>query len=191
MRRRFAVHFSWAIFDHRTGALRIRSKRWPTKTRQLKVGRFRPEVERVHGGVSKLGQPFIEDAEFSLPAVIQNKCGGCHNESTQKGELNLLQSDGILRGGESGEPFAEDLEQSRLWQVIQHDEMPPPSEIDLTGLEKEQIKTWILQNHKTLNPATKATLPSSIHDVLPTLLLRCASCHGGSETRRWPGYSDL
>lgn len=181
MRRRFAVHFSWTIAL--TTALVAHPnplQAMADEDKTTEVGTLSTEVERVPRRSVETGTTIeIEDAAFSIPTAIQNKCGGCHNESTQKGELNLLQSDGILRGGESGEPLLhEDLEQSRLWQVIQHDEMPPPSEIDLTGLEKEQIKTWILQNHKTLNPATKATLPSSIHDVLPTLLLRCASCHG-------------
>ena len=84
MRRRFAVHFSCAIAL--TTALVAHPNPLQAMADEDKTtegGTLSTEVERVPGRSDKAGTP-IEDTEFSLPAVIQNKCGGCHNESTQR-----------------------------------------------------------------------------------------------------------
>ena len=114
-----------------------------------------------------------------IPNAIRDKCLGCHSGINQKGELDLSSVNGLLRGGESGEALLdEELDESRLWQVLEHDEMPPEGETDLTPIERKQLKEWIKRNSKIIAQAKVPEAPITFHDVLPTLLLRCVSCHG-------------
>lgn len=116
----------------------------------------------------------------AIPFAMQQKCVKCHNPSTQKGELDLSTLEGLIRGGESGDPLLnQDLADARLWQVLEHDEMPPEGEPDLTVQEVEQIKKWMEAQQQLSYPSRELDTPTSVHDVLPILLLRCASCHGG------------
>ena len=88
--------------------------------------------------------------------------------------------EGLMLGGESGESLIEEnLADARLWQVIEDDEMPPEGEVDLTSNEVQQIKDWLVAQRNTSMHHQDTIAPNSIHDVLPVLLLRCASCHGG------------
>lgn len=119
----------------------------------------------------------------TFPDFIHEKCGRCHNASTQKGELDLSNLEGLRRGGESGEPLiAPALEDSRLWQVVSHHEMPPEGEPELSEQEVDKLKEWIVANNSIMTSSDGKSPPESIHDVLPILLLRCASCHGAQRT---------
>jgi len=122
----------------------------------------------------------VKDQPLALPVAIETKCVRCHNPSTRKGELDLSSREGLAIGGESGEPLlhAEKAE-SRLWQVIEHDEMPPDGESDLSEAEIQQIEAWIDSENQLAMKSPAASESFSFHDVLPIFLLRCASCHGG------------
>lgn len=88
-----------------------------------------------------------------------------------------------MRGGESGEPLVTStLEDSRLWQVITHDEMPPEGEPRLSEQEIDLLKKWIIANQSMFTSGDNKAAPASIHEVLPILLLRCVSCHGAQRT---------
>ncbi len=93
--------------------------------------------------------------------------------------MDLGTSGGIRQGGESGPILdADSAEDGTLYQYVHDGLMPPEGEGELTGAERETICRWIAAGAPLgAEPAAKEPALSQ-HDVLPTLLLRCAICHG-------------
>ena len=133
----------------------------------------------VHVCTRAGAEPTVSFAEDVQPILLAH-CSHCHGDATQKAELNLTSPTGVLNGGESGsivEPANPD--ESRLFEVIHGGEMPPEDEGDpLTPAQIDTIRLWIEQGAEMA--AGLADTPDRLnqHDVLPTLLLRCATCHG-------------
>ena len=81
--------------------------------------------------------------------TLKEKCFGCHgNDSSDlKGDLNLLNLEGLLRGGESEEPaiIPGNAEESLLYQAVMWDgyEMPPKENDRLTDIQAQNIRRWI------------------------------------------------
>ena len=72
--------------------------------------------------------PIVSFAEGVLP-ILRAHCSECHDETTQKAELNLTTAAGVLRGSESGPIVAAaDPATSRLLEVLETGEMPPDGE---------------------------------------------------------------
>lgn len=119
------------------------------------------------------------DFEGVIQPLLMDKCGHCHGPTVHKADLDLSSSDGIRRGGESGEPLlASQLDDSLLWQLVESGEMPPPGEPELDQGEIELLRRWI----ETSGAMPEIEVPGSAelteHDVLPMVLLRCTTCHG-------------
>ncbi len=81
--------------------------------------------------------------------ILKGKCFGCHGQdpSDIRGDLNLLTRQGMLEGGESGEPSVipgkpaeSPLYQAVLWEGY---EMPPKENDRLTKEETQHIRQWI------------------------------------------------
>ncbi len=81
--------------------------------------------------------------------LLKMKCFGCHGGDPKevRGEFNLLTRDGMLRGGESGEPSLvpgkpaeSSLYQAVIWEGY---EMPPKENDRLTPAETDAIRDWI------------------------------------------------
>ncbi|MFL2871354.1 MAG: DUF1553 domain-containing protein [Pirellulaceae bacterium] len=120
--------------------------------------------------------------------VLKAKCGKCHNADSQKGELNLIDANAILDGGESGAVIStDDPEASLLWEYIDSGEMPPEKSPQLTPAEKERIHHWIKSGAKTGAESNRQQQLTQL-DILPILQLRCTVCHG---TRAKEGELDL
>lgn len=120
--------------------------------------------------------PMFEDG---VQSILAAKCGHCHGERVQKGELDLSTMDGVRRGGESAEPLlAESIDDGRLWSVIIDGEMPPDDEPPLTDTEQETIRHWIEAGGHSMHSAEPVGDVIDQHDVLPIVLLRCNTCHG-------------
>lgn len=111
--------------------------------------------------------------------VLRNRCGKCHSARTREGELNLLSKAGLQAGGESGEPLFEE-ESSLFLQRIAEGEMPPEGEPPLAASELKLIRRWV----KTGAAARFAVRDERVHQhqILPVVLLRCATCHGAQRT---------
>jgi hypothetical protein len=74
--------------------------------------------------------------------LLEARCGQCHNSRKRSGKLNLETAIGIARGGESGHVVvAGKLEESRLWQRIADEEMPPDE--PLSQQERAILHDWI------------------------------------------------
>ncbi len=126
---------------------------------------------------SALAQSSISYSLHIKP-ILQAKCIGCHGEETQKAELNLASSEGISRGSEGGavlEPGKPD--ESRLLEVLTDGEMPP-EDAPLTDEQIDLIRQWIEQGAGLEMDSSTERVALNQHDVLPILLLRCATCHG-------------
>jgi mono/diheme cytochrome c family protein len=122
-------------------------------------------------------------AEEGLPEPIQQifrrHCVECHSADSRDGDLNLDSWRGMQKGGESGpviNPTAP-LE-SHLWKKIASGEMPPEESAPLHQEELNTIEQWL--SSTDWSTWTNAQ-PLNQHDVLPILLLRCATCHGGQQ----------
>lgn len=81
--------------------------------------------------------------------ILNNRCVSCHNAKKEKGELQLEEENGILKGGEDGEVIvANNPEKSALYARLvlpldHEDHMPPKDKTQPSREEIEIIKTWI------------------------------------------------
>jgi hypothetical protein len=117
--------------------------------------------------------------ESDIQPILARKCGKCHGGKVRKGGLDLSSMAGLRVGGESGEgAVAETVADSLLWIMIDSGDMPPKGQKPLTGKETTTIRRWIATGARSdaRNRPVEKTLTQ--HDVLPIVLLRCATCHG-------------
>ena len=84
-------------------------------------------------------------AEHVRP-IFQQHCFACHGQDTRKSDLALDTFDDAMTGGAGGEViFASDLESSRLWALVNHDDSPkmPPEQDKMPAEQLAVIKSWI------------------------------------------------
>ncbi len=123
---------------------------------------------------------FYED---HLVPLFERHCSACHNPDDAEGQLDLTTAAGLLTGSESGAVVTpRSRKHSLLYEVVHGGEMPPDGET-LSDAEIELIGNWIASGAQFRSPPQSASQPPTQHDVLPILLLRCATCHG-AELRR-------
>ncbi|MCM4150953.1 hypothetical protein DHD05_05050 [Arenibacter sp. N53] len=85
--------------------------------------------------------------------ILNNKCVSCHNSKKEKGELQLEEENGILKGGENGAVIeSNDPEKSSLYArlILPHDHedhMPPKDKTQLSKEEIDIIKNWIANDN--------------------------------------------
>jgi mono/diheme cytochrome c family protein len=117
--------------------------------------------------------------ESDIQPILTRKCGKCHGGKVRKGGLDLSSMAGLRAGGESGEKVvAESVADSLLWIMIDGGDMPPKGQTPLTDKEAAIIRRWIVAGARSDAPHRPAEKTLTQHDVLPIMLLRCATCHG-------------
>ena len=117
--------------------------------------------------------------QADIQPVLAVKCGKCHSMKVQKGGLDLSTIGSVRRGGESGDSvIGKSLEDSLLWTMIEGGDMPPQGQPPVTDGERDVLRRWINSGAKAESPTTIEPKQITQHDVLPILLLRCATCHG-------------
>jgi len=123
--------------------------------------------------------PPVSFSDEVLP-ILRAHCAECHGDETRKAELSLVTRAGILRGSESGAIItAADPDTSRLFEVLHLEEMPPKGEGErLSAQQVDLIRRWIEQGADTGTAPTDNQDALNQHDILPTLLLHCTTCHG-------------
>jgi hypothetical protein len=83
------------------------------------------------------------DFDKDVLPILKAKCLRCHGSERQRGELDLRNRAGILKGGESGAVVSPGApEKSLLWILLAGDKMPPGKE-KLTSAQKTVIRAWI------------------------------------------------
>lgn len=119
------------------------------------------------------------DFESQILPILARRCGECHRSELSKGGLDLSSLAALRRGGESGETMlASSLSESRLWQVIEENEMPPNDKTPLSERETTLLREWMEAAIRTMERDGQPTKSRTQHDVLPIVLLRCTTCHG-------------
>jgi hypothetical protein len=95
--------------------------------------------------VNTAGAPKFTFDDHARP-VFREHCFSCHNQNAKKSGLSLETYAATMEGGSSGEVlFAGDLDSSRLWSLINHDDEPkmPPNQDKIPEAKLELIKKWI------------------------------------------------
>lgn len=78
--------------------------------------------------------------------ILREHCFSCHNTSNAKSDLALDDYGRVMVGGAGGEVvLSGDLESSRLWMLVSHQEEPkmPPEQDKLPEAKLAVIKAWI------------------------------------------------
>lgn len=82
------------------------------------------------------------DFEQQIAPLLAAHCLECHAGAEPKAGLDLSRHEAALRGGENGVVLVPgDIQESRLWEMVSTDEMPP--EHPLSAEEKELLQRWI------------------------------------------------
>lgn len=78
--------------------------------------------------------------------IFRQHCFTCHNQNSAKSGLALDSYARVIEGGSSGEVvFEDDLDSSRLWMLVSHQEEPvmPPGQDKLADEKLALISKWI------------------------------------------------
>ena len=84
--------------------------------------------------------------EEHVRPIFQQHCFACHSQDERKSDLALDSFASSLKGGAGGEVlFAADLDNSRLWHLVNHEDSPkmPPEQDKLPQPKLDVIKAWI------------------------------------------------
>ena len=85
--------------------------------------------------------------EDDVKPIFRQHCLNCHNQNEQKGGLAIDTFTALVEGGGSGEIVYDDgdVEGSRLWQLINHDDTPimPPNQDKMPAEQLAVIRAWI------------------------------------------------
>ncbi|MFO0903357.1 MAG: PSD1 and planctomycete cytochrome C domain-containing protein [Pirellulales bacterium] len=120
----------------------------------------------------------VPQFERDVKPLLERYCSHCHGERNHKAELSVVSLAGLRKGGESGPVLAAGKPaESPLFELVSTGHMPPAGEKRPTAAEVETLRRWIEQGYRSEDPANDAE-KIAFHEVLPILLLRCASCHG-------------
>ncbi|MGV2336885.1 MAG UNVERIFIED_CONTAM: hypothetical protein LVR18_23270 [Planctomycetaceae bacterium] len=87
--------------------------------------------------------PEVPDFNRDIRPLLRDHCVKCHGPLQQQGKLNLSLPAPIARGGEGGAVIVPGHpENSRLWQLVERDEMPEGK--PLSADEKDLLRRWIV-----------------------------------------------
>lgn len=85
--------------------------------------------------------------EQDVAPILRKHCLNCHHAGDSRGGLAMDSYSALIEGGGSGEVVFDDgdVEGSRLWQLINHDDTPvmPPSKVKLPDADLKVIRRWI------------------------------------------------
>lgn len=96
------------------------------------------------------------DFRSQIQPLLKRHCVKCHSAGKHEADLRLHSAKSIAAGGKSGpllEPGQPD--QSRLWQRVDEDEMPP--ETPLSDEEKSLLRRWIAEGAAGLSSRSPAS----------------------------------
>ncbi len=83
--------------------------------------------------------------ETDVKPILREHCFACHNQEDATASLALDSFEGLTTGGASGEVVAAgDLEGSRLWKLVTHEEEPTmPPDNKLPEKQLQVLRAWI------------------------------------------------
>ena len=85
--------------------------------------------------------------EEDVKPIFREHCMTCHNQGDKRGGFALDSYGVLMEGGGSGEVVYEDgdVDSSRLWQLVNHDDTPvmPPEQSKIPAKKLDVLKAWI------------------------------------------------
>ena len=105
-------------------------------------------LQNADNFINKTPEELLVYADIIQP-IIQQKCVACHKPSKMKGELDMTQLAGLMKGGKSGlifngeHPFESELLKRVGLPLEEKKHMPPKGKIQLTDDEKVLLEWWI------------------------------------------------
>ena len=108
------------------------------------------------------GEDEVPDFHRDIRPLLRNRCVKCHGPLKPAGNLNLSLPSALARGGESGPAIVPGQpEESRLWQLVEREEMPEGA--PLPPAEKELLKRWIAGGAPGLSQPAEAGAADETH----------------------------
>src|SRR5829696_8818221 len=99
-------------------------------------------VSALNGPAAAGAPPAPAALPEDVRAVYQKRCVECHGAGGRKGGLDLSTAAGVARGGRKGPVVVPGKPaDSRLWQMIHKDRMPPDE--PLPEVERRAVRRWI------------------------------------------------
>lgn len=120
----------------------------------------------------------IEDTlcfQRDILPIFHSNCAmaKCHDAITHEDGYTLLTYSGVMKGIKAG-----NTSQSKLYRVINQNEMPP--DWRLPDSLKTRIRTWIMQgalNNDCSNAGCDSTILTSSKAIRPFVNVNCLGCH--------------
>lgn len=85
--------------------------------------------------------------EEHVKPIFREHCMTCHNQGDKRGGLALDSYGVLMEGGGSGEVVYDDgdVDASRLWQLVNHDDTPvmPPGQPKIPAKQLDLLRAWI------------------------------------------------
>ena len=128
--------------------------------------------------------------------ILRQHCFSCHSQDEASSGLALDSYAKVIEGGSSGEVvFDDDLDSSRLWALVSHQEEPimPPGQDKLPenqlALIRQWIETGLRENTGTAAKEKKQNVQLAIEPVVgrpagPVAMPEGLSCESAIHTRR-------
>ena len=112
--------------------------------------------------------------ENDVKPILRAHCLSCHHQGDQRGGLAMDTYTALVEGGGSGEIVYDDgdVDASRLWQLVNHDDTPvmPPNKDKLPESELAVIRAWIeggiLENNGSKAKNLKTNALASIQTTI-------------------------
>ena len=122
--------------------------------------------------------------ETDIRPLLIARCGRCHANGKNKGQLDLGSLAGLQKGSESGAVVVPGKpDKSLLAEVLAEGTMPPDEKDQPTRSEVARITEWIRSGARTRAGTFDSTAQLTQEDVLPILFTRCVVCHGGRQQK--------
>ena len=117
----------------------------------------------------RAAEPVSADVGKQALSLFQTRCIRCHNPEKHKGKLDLTSGESIRRGGKHGPAVvAGKPDESRLWQLVRDNRMPPKE--PLADTERTLLRRWIEQGApEPLSAATHWAFRSLSQPPIPAL----------------------
>jgi cytochrome c553 len=99
-----------------------------------------------------------------LMPELMDTCGRCHNDNVKRSGFSVMSFEKLMKGGETGVVVVGgSLEESRLWRLVNGDDLPVMPAGNQTGITRkwyDNLKKWILEGATFDGDDPKKNFPS-------------------------------
>ena len=102
-------------------------------------------------------------SDDQIVTILRTHCVACHNNVDRQGGVSLLSAATIREGSDNGPLLdREDVSHSRLLGVLDPSadlSMPPDGELQLSPVQRQQLKRWVMQGAPLAASVTMPQVP--------------------------------